>query len=191
MEQWRRDAAFGGINGRCRVHRAEMLRLRGWCDAAEQEALQACEELAPWMRREFGWPLTELGNIRLRRGDITGAEQAFLAAHQKAWDPQPGLALLRLAQGDTEATAAMVRNALERPLNMPFKEQPPFNELARAPLLDAEVEIATASGDQTTARAAAEELEHIANAFGVQRCKPAPVSRRDESRWWTVTSTWQ
>ncbi len=57
MEHWRTGAAFGGINGRCRVHRAEMLRLSGPCDEAEQEALGACDELRPWMRREFGWPL--------------------------------------------------------------------------------------------------------------------------------------
>lgn len=166
MERWRRDTAFGGINGRCRVHRAEVLRLRGSCDTAEQEALLACEELAPWMRREFGWPLTELGTIRLQRGDLPGAEQAFLAAHQRVWDPQPGLARLRLAQGDVEAATALIRRALERPLNMPFKEQPPFTALGRAPLLDARVEIATASGDDVTARAAAQELEHIANTFG-------------------------
>jgi hypothetical protein len=68
MEQWRQGTAFGGINGRCRVHRAEMLRVSGPCDEAEEEALRACEELRPWMRREFGWPLAELGNIRLRKG---------------------------------------------------------------------------------------------------------------------------
>jgi len=54
MERWRQGAAFGGLHGRCRVHRAEIMRLRGPCDAAEQEALLACEELRPWMRREFG-----------------------------------------------------------------------------------------------------------------------------------------
>lgn len=84
MERWRHGAAFGGLNGRCRVHRAEIMRLRGPCDAAEQEALLACEELRPWMRREYGWPLTELGNARLRKGDFPGAEEAFLAAHQNA-----------------------------------------------------------------------------------------------------------
>lgn len=192
MEQWRRNAAFGGINGRCRVHRAEILRLRGSCDAAEREALLACEELAPWMRREFGWPLTELGTIRLRRGDLAGAERVFLAAHEKAWDPQPGLALLRLAQADTGAAAAMIRNALERPVNVPFKEQPPFGELGRAPLLDAQVEIATASGDDVTARAAAEELERIADAFDSAALQTrAPVSRPVASRSWSATSTWQ
>jgi len=77
MDLWRAGTAFGGFNGRCRVHRAEMLRLRGSCAEAEREATAACRELRPWMRREFGWPLTELGTIRLRTGDLAGAEQTL------------------------------------------------------------------------------------------------------------------
>ena len=166
MEQWREDAAFGGIHGRCRVHRAEVFRLRGASDAAELEAQTACDELAPWMRREFGWPLTELGTIRLRRGDLEGAEAAFLAAHERAWDPQPGLALVRLAQGDVEAATAMITTALERPARVPFKERPPFGELGRAPLLAAQVDIAAAAADLETAAAAAQDLDRIATTFG-------------------------
>ena len=100
MERWCRTNAIGSLHGRCRVHRAEILRLRGACDEAEQEALAACEELSPYLRREMGWPLSELGRIRLRKGDVDGAEEALLAAHRVGWDPQPGLALVRLAQGD-------------------------------------------------------------------------------------------
>ena len=165
MEHWRRGTAFGGINGRCRVHRAEILHLRGSCDEAEEEALGACEDLRPWMRREYGWPLTVLGAIRLRKGDIAGAEQAFVAAHENAWDPQPGLALVRLAQGDVAAAATMVREALAHPFDIPSKERPPFGELRRAPLLDAQVEIAVAADDVSTARAAAHELTGIAVTF--------------------------
>ena len=72
MERWRHGQPVGSIHGRCRVHRAEILRLRGCCVEAEQEALVACEELRPYLRREFGWPLTELGRIRFRKGDIRG-----------------------------------------------------------------------------------------------------------------------
>ncbi|MBW3620445.1 MAG: hypothetical protein KY461_09385 [Actinobacteria bacterium] len=165
MDRWRSDAAFGGINGRCRVHRAEMLRLRGSCDEAEEEALHACAELRPWMRREYGWPLTELGTIRLRRGDLAGAGEAFLAAHENGWDPQPGLALLRLAEGDVPTARALIRDVLERPADLPSKERPPRSELCRAPLLDAEVEIALAAGDVAAARLAAEELGGIAEVF--------------------------
>ena len=79
MEHWRHGVAFGGIHGRCRVHRAELLRMSGTCDAAEAEALAACDELRPWMRREFGWPLVELGNVRLHAGDFDGAEDSVSA----------------------------------------------------------------------------------------------------------------
>ena len=50
----------------------------------------ACEELRPYLRRELGWPLTELGRIRLHRGDVAARRKPFLAAHRAGWDPQPG-----------------------------------------------------------------------------------------------------
>jgi tetratricopeptide (TPR) repeat protein len=166
MERWREGNAVGAFGGRCRVHRAEILRLRGSCEEAEAEALHACDELRPWMRREFGWPLTELGTIRLRKGDLAGAEQAFLAAHEKGWDPNPGLALLRLAQGDVASAGALIRDALERPRRVPSKERPPYGLLPRAPLLDAQVEIALAAGETEVAARAAGELDEIAAAYG-------------------------
>lgn len=166
MEHWRHREAFGGFGGRCRVHRAEMLRLTGPSDRAEEEALEACEELRPWMRREFGWPLTELGNIRLRRGDLAGAEEAFLAAHENAWMPQPGLALLRMAQGDSGAASALIKDAIEHPFDVPSKERPPYGGLRLAPLLEAQVEIAAAAGDVALARRSADELAAIASVFG-------------------------
>ena len=152
MERWRHGAAFGGLNGRCRVHRAELLRISGPCDLAEEEALAACDELRPWMRREFGWPLAELGTIRLRKGDLDGAEEAFLAAHEHAWSPHPGLALLRLAQGDPDGAVELITEAIAHPWNMPSKERPPFGDLRLAPLLDAQAEIAAAVGDAESRR---------------------------------------
>jgi tetratricopeptide (TPR) repeat protein len=165
MERWCKTNAIGSLHGRCRVHRAEILRLRGSCDDAEREALAACEELRPYLRRELGWPLTELGRIRLQRGDIEGAERALLAAHRAGWDPQPGLALVQLAQGEIAMAAASIRDALERPLRMPSKELPPDTELQRAPLLAAQVEIEIAAGNPDRARSAAEELELVAARF--------------------------
>ncbi|MDD9965170.1 MAG: hypothetical protein OXR73_03025, partial [Myxococcales bacterium] len=165
MERWRKGAAFGGLNGRCRIHRAEVLRMRGPCEAAEQEALLACEELRPWMRREFGWPLTELGNVRLRKGDFVGAEEAFLAAIDNAWSPQPGLSLLRLAQGRAEEAWALIDSALSHPYDIPSKEHPPAGGLRRAPLLDALTQIALATGRVSAARAAADELAEIAKTY--------------------------
>src|SRR5215207_8047587 len=165
MERWCKTSAIGSLHGRCRVHRAEILRLRGSCEEAEREALGACEELRPYLRREMGWPLTELGRIRLRRGDIEGAEQALLAAHAAGWDPQPGLALVRLAQGDVATAAASIRDALEHPMRVPFKERPPDTDLQRAPLLEAQVEIEIAAGDIARARSAAHELTRVAARF--------------------------
>src|SRR5215210_6692546 len=165
MERWCQTNAIGSLHGRCRVHRAEILRLRGSCDEAEREALVACEELSPYLRREMGWPLSELGRIRLRKGDIEGAEEALLAAHRVGWEPQPGLALVRLARGEATAAAIAIRDALERPSRVPSKELPPDNDLQRAPLLDAQVEIEIAGGDLSRAQAAADELERVADRF--------------------------
>src|SRR5215203_4455629 len=165
MERWCETNAIGSLHGRCRVHRAEILRLRGLCNEAEAQALVACEELRPYLQRELGWPLNELGRIRLHKGDIAGAEEALLAAHRAGWDPQPGLALVRLAQGDVATAAASIRDALERPLRVPSRERPPNTDLQRAPLLEAQVEIEIAAGDIGRAQSAAADLELIADRF--------------------------
>ena len=165
METWCKVAAIGSLHGRCRLHRAEILRLRGSLDHAEKEALAAYEELRPYLRRELGWPLNELGRIRLRRGDIEGAEEAFLAAHRLGWDPEPGLALLHLARGDVAAAVTSIREALERPSRVPSKELPPDTDLQRAPLLEAQVEIEIAAGDLERARDAADEFSLVAHRF--------------------------
>jgi tetratricopeptide (TPR) repeat protein len=171
MERWRHGAAYGGINGRCRVHRAEVLRLSGTCDLAEAEALAACDELRPWMRREFGWPLVELGNIRLRAGDLDGAEEAFGEASALAWSPQPGLALVSLARGEADQAAAMIAHAIEHPIDIPSKERPPFGPLRLSPLLDAQAEIAAARGDRDTLERAATFLSDTAARY------PSPMVR--------------
>ena len=165
MERWCQTNAIGSIHGRCRVHRAEILRLRGALGEAESEAVAACDELRPYLRRELGWPLSELGQIRLRSGDVSGAERALVAAHHAGWDPYPALALVRLAQDDVTTAAASIRGALAHPLRVPSKERPPNSSLQRAPLLEAQVEIAIAAGDVGRARLAADELEAIAERY--------------------------
>jgi hypothetical protein len=182
MERWCETNAIGSLHGRCRVHRAEILRLRGSCTQAEEQALLACEELRPYLRRELGWPLHELGRIRLQRGDVAGAEDAALAAHRAGWDPQPVLALVRLAQGDATAAAASVRDALERPLGVPSKERPPDTDLQRAPLLAAQVEAEIAAGDLARARSAAEELDLVATRFASTALVAAAAHARGRVR---------
>jgi hypothetical protein len=182
MERWRQGQPVGSIHGRCRLHRAEILRLRGACGEAEREAIAACDELRPYLRREFGWPLTELGRIRFRKGDLAGAEAAFVAAQEAGWDPQPGLALVRLAQGDVPLAQMLIQDALDHPLSVPSKELPPNTDLRRAPLLDADVEIAIAAGDLPRAALAAEELTRIADAFKSAALKAAALAARGRVR---------
>jgi hypothetical protein len=120
------------------------------------------------MRREFGWPLVELGNIRLRKGDLDGAEAAFLAAHERTWSAQPGLALLRLAQGEAAAAATMISEEIAHPFELPWKERPPMGELRLVPLLAAQAEIASTTGQSTVAAAAAARLAEIADTYPSQ-----------------------
>ena len=156
-KRWCERQAISGFPGICRVHRAEIIRLRGSWAEAEQEARQACSEL-----REHGWPafagdgFYEIGEIRLRMGDLPAAEEAFGQANQMGRDPQPGLAMLRLAQGRTDAAASMIARAVEETTE----------PLHRARKLPAAVDIALATGDQRTAEAAAAELQEIAERFG-------------------------
>lgn len=87
MERWSETNAIGSLHGRCRVHRAEILRLRGRCDEAEEQALLACDELRPFLRRE-------LGCIRFNRGDIVGAEEEARrerpsAMRARSWTGRP------------------------------------------------------------------------------------------------------
>jgi tetratricopeptide (TPR) repeat protein len=166
MERWcGGHPALGSVHGRCRVHRAEILRLRGPLDDAEREAMRACEELRPLLRRELGWPLNELGVIRLQKGDLAGAEEAFLAAHEAGWNPQPGLALLHLTLGDVRGAQASIDDAIDNPRSVPSKELPPHTDLREAPLLAAQAEISVESGDLDKAQGAVEKLGRIATVF--------------------------
>ena len=97
-----------------------------------------------------------LGELSRRRGDVAGAEEAYLRAHEAGRDPQPGLALLRLAQGRTDAAAASIAAALVACTG---------GRLERARLLAAQVDIALAAGDAGLAEAAAAEMAEIAVEF--------------------------
>jgi class 3 adenylate cyclase len=182
MRGWCERHAVGSFHGRCRVHRAELLRLRGACREAEEEARQAREEMRTYARGELGWPTYEIGQIRLRLGDLAGAEEAFLEAHELGWDPQPGLAMLRLAQGNTESAASSIREALDDPMDSPSQELPPNTSLRRAPRLAAQVEIAIAAGDLDRARWAAIELDDIAETFGTKALRATAGEARGAIR---------
>ncbi|MDP9022559.1 MAG: LuxR family transcriptional regulator [Actinomycetota bacterium] len=146
-----------GFPGACRIHRAEILRLRGDWPTAEEQALVACEELHDFNRFVTSAGFYEVGEIRRRRGDFAAAEEAYRRANELGHEPQPGLALLRLAQGKVEAAVAGIARTLAT------AEDP----LSRLRQLPAQVEIAIAAGDLKTARTAAHELEHLVDSYKI------------------------
>lgn len=145
-----------GFPGVCRVQRAEIMRMRGSLSEAEQEASKARTELEAYGRLpQAGAAAYEVGEIRLRLGDLDGAEQAFEVAHRLGHEPQPGIALLRLARGQVHGARSSIASALA-------DTPDPFE---RFRLLPARVEIALAAFDAAEAREAAEELRGIASTF--------------------------
>jgi len=147
-------AMFAGI---CRVHRSWLLQLGGDWTQAEREARQACDDLADINVAVVGEAHYQLGEIRLERGELSGAEDSYRCAQELGRDPQPGLALLQLAQGREAAAAASIRAALAIQQH---------DRLARARLRAAQAEIALATGDIDLAWEASTELGQIAAAYG-------------------------
>ncbi len=166
-----RRQGITGYPGVCRVHRAEVKRLRGDWGTAETEIRQACLDLERYeLHWDLGWALYELGENLRRRGDFSGAADAYQRAHEFGRDPEPGLALLKLALGEPEQAVAAIRRALSvdaEPTTVGFlpSGDSPREPLGRSHLLPAQVEIALAVGDLETAEAAATELEAIIHDF--------------------------
>lgn len=145
-------ATFSGI---CRVHRAALLQLHGAWPAAVDEARRARTRSGPDQTIAGAGRYREAEILRLR-GAFTDAEHAYRDAGEWGWQPQPGLALLRLAQGHAATAAATVRRLIA--------ETP--DRARRARILPSFVEIMLAAGDLTSARQGASELSSIAKDYG-------------------------
>jgi ATP/maltotriose-dependent transcriptional regulator MalT len=139
--------------GLCRVNRAQVASLRGDWSLAETESVRATEQLMSTNPPLAAEALYETGDVRRRRGDLAGAESAFERAHELGFEPQPGLGLLRLAQGKIDAALFALRSAVTAPSG---------NRLRSARLHSALAEAALAAGDLEAARAAADELDALA-----------------------------
>ncbi|HET7928391.1 MAG TPA: LuxR C-terminal-related transcriptional regulator [Actinomycetota bacterium] len=139
--------------GMCRLNRAQIASLRGAWSEAEAESVRATEELMEFSPPMAAEALYETGDVRRRRGDLAGAEEAFERAHELGFEPQPGLALLRLAQGRADAALTALRMAVMGASG---------NRLRRARLQWALAETALAAGDLASAAAAADELDTLA-----------------------------
>ncbi len=154
---WCDSLDVSGFPGACRLHRAEIMRLRGDLAGAEKQAIAACDELQDYDRHITAGGYYEIGEIRRRRGDFAAAEEAYRTANELGRDPQPGLALLRLAQGKVDGAVGGITRALG-------DAGEPLHRLRHLP---ARVAIAIAAGDLKTARAAADELEGIVDAYKI------------------------
>jgi len=155
--RWCEQEDMNGFPGACRIHRAEIMRLRGDWPEAEKTALAACEEVHDFDRLVTAGGYYEIGEIRRRRGDFAAAEEAFRTANELGRSPQPGLALLQLAQGKVESAVAGVTRRLAE------MDEP----LERVRMLPALAEIALAAGDLDTARSAAAELQQIVDSYKI------------------------
>ncbi|MET9311561.1 LuxR C-terminal-related transcriptional regulator [Kribbella sp. NPDC003505] len=135
--------------GACLVHRAQILQYRGaWSDAADA-AEDACRRLSAGA---VGSAWYRLAEVERRRGHVEAAERAYLSAAADGMDVQPGLALLRAAQGRVDLAIAGLERALAEDSFSPN----------RPLLLAARAELAVSSGDRETARKAAAELTELA-----------------------------
>ena len=145
------------FTGQCAVHRAQIMRVRGAYAEALEELERAVQRyLLAQTPAPAGLALAELGDVLRLRGDLPGASDAYARASEHGHEPQPGLALLWLAQGRTGAAVAAVRRLLAEPRDVVHRSQ----------LLPGAIQILVENGDVTEAAELAAELASLADSFG-------------------------
>jgi tetratricopeptide (TPR) repeat protein len=160
--RWCDRQAINGFPGICRVHRAEIHRLRGSLVDAEEEARAATVELGSFNLMFSALAFRELGEVRLKMGDLDAAEEAFRQAAEMGVTPHPGLAQAMVQRGHPEQAATGLRRILA---------STGIGPLERAKMLPTQLEVAMSLDDLDTARAAADELAVIAGQH------PTPAMR--------------
>ncbi|MCW2632207.1 MAG: Response regulator receiver protein [Pseudonocardia sp.] len=168
-ERWCEDQGIAGFPGICRVHRSEVMQFRGsWADA-EREARRACEELRRYDLIVSGRGLYEIAEVRRRVGDFDGAREAYRQSHELNVVPEPGMALLQLAEGDVAAAQASIKRALAGDRATP---------LGKVRMLPAAADIGLAAGDLDGVRTAVEQLDEVASTFRTTALQAAAAYAR-------------
>ena len=138
--------------GQCLVHRAEVMQFRGeWSDSLD-EIKRAADRLVDPGPRMMGAALYLRAELHRLRGEFDDARDSYREANEHGRSPQPGLALLRLAQGNTDTAVAAIRRVVDEA----------DGPIERIGVLGPFVEIVLASGDVDGAQAAADELSQLA-----------------------------
>lgn len=138
--------------GLCLVHRSQVLQARGDWGSAAVEAERARELLQRREHAAVGEAFYQIGELHRLRGSRVDAERAYRDASDHGRPPEPGLALLRAAEGNVDAARASVRRMLSERTDDPV----------RPTLLAAAVDVLLCCGDVEGAETAAAELSALA-----------------------------